>query len=181
MSTAGTNDESTDADLPAARCLTSPGVRTVQPRRSRYCSPLVDGTSGDGWQHSERRDAAEAPRWIAFAMFAAVAVVLYLVVAAAFGRYAHLYSFGDERNHPGRDPIFTGPRWLAGWVRYDALWYRGIALDGYFFRGKSAQSSVAFFPLYPLILRLLHRCFGGDPATWGVPVTFTSGRWARSR
>jgi hypothetical protein len=145
-----------------------------------------------GWEggvHSEVGDSNERSRWLAVAMFAGVAVVLYIVVAAAFGRYAHLYSFGDDLNHPRPDPAYTGPRWLAGWVRFDALWYRSIAVDGYFFRGRTAQSSVAFFPMYPLLMRALQRVFGGDVAVWGIPITAGSGlvgvslywRWVKDK
>ena len=34
---------------------------------------------------------------------------------------------------------------------------------------------MAFFPLYPLLLRALHRVLGGAVAIWGIPVTFVSG------
>jgi len=41
------------------------------------------------------------------------------------------------------------------WSRWDAGWYLGIAQDGYsFIPGK--QSNVAFFPLYPDLIRLVH-------------------------
>lgn len=41
------------------------------------------------------------------------------------------------------------------WARWDALWYLDIAKHGYWFvPGK--RSSVAFFPLYPYLIRGLH-------------------------
>ncbi len=42
--------------------------------------------------------------------------------------------------------------WFAGWVRYDSQWYHEIASDGYFYR-VGEQSSVAFFPAYPMLMR----------------------------
>lgn len=50
---------------------------------------------------------------------------------------------------------------LDGWIRWDARWYEAIATRGYFF-SASDQSPVAYFPLYPLTMRL----FGAV----GVPV-----------
>ena len=71
--------------------------------------------------------------------------------------------------------FYDGPRWLGGWVRFDAGWYRSIAENGYFFKGEAEQSSVAFFPLYPLLTRWLSDAFGGDPSAWGVLITLLSG------
>lgn len=39
---------------------------------------------------------------------------------------------------------------FAGW---DGEWYRKVALDGYEFANDGKQHSVAFFPLFPLIIR----------------------------
>ena len=38
---------------------------------------------------------------------------------------------------------------------WDASWYTGIAREGYWYRGPSEQSPVAFFPAYPLVIRAL--------------------------
>jgi Mannosyltransferase (PIG-V) len=49
---------------------------------------------------------------------------------------------------------------------WDSGWYFDIASRGYFFSPDS-QSSIAFFPLYPLLVRLCAAPFGGSPAaTW---------------
>ena len=48
--------------------------------------------------------------------------------------------------------------WLNGWFQGDAGWYFGIARTGYFFI-PGQQSSIAFFPTYPLAVRGL-----GGPA-----------------
>ena len=93
-------------------------------------------------------------------LFLGVAALLYAIVAFALD---------------GAELFYTGPKWLAGWVRNDAGWYRSIADNGYFFRGKVEQSSVAFFPLYPLLTRWLSHAIGGDPSAWGVLITFLSG------
>jgi hypothetical protein len=101
-------------------------------------------------------------RWFAFALFVSVAVLLYVIVAVMITRV-------------DPDAFYTGPRWLGGWVRNDAGWYRNVADNGYFFKGDTEQSSVAFFPLYPLLTRWLSHGFGGDPSAWGVPITLLSG------
>ena len=70
---------------------------------------------------------------------------------------------------------YSGPSALEGWVRFDAGWYRSIAEDGYYYRGEEEQSSVAFFPVYPLAMRAFHSVFGGDTAAWGIFITLLAG------
>jgi len=77
------------------------------------------------------------------------------------------------------------PRWLVGWWavgrlvaiatalavkptvwtldRWDGRWYRMVARGGYLLV-PGRQSDPAFFPLYPIMLRVLHAAGGG----WGV-------------
>jgi len=43
---------------------------------------------------------------------------------------------------------------LAAWVRWDAWWYLSVAERGYWF-DQHGKSNVAFFPLFPLLIRLL--------------------------
>jgi hypothetical protein len=79
------------------------------------------------------------------------------------------------------------PRWpfLEMWIRWDAGWYQGIATDGYTFSTRE-QSSVAYFPLYPLLLRA-GVALGVDAYLSGMITTLTCGalaavtfsRWAR--
>lgn len=115
-------------------------------------------------------------RWWAPVLHLAIAAVLYGLIAVALSKVAGAYAFHDNGiTKVAPEPFYTGPRWLAGWVRFDAGWYRNIADNGYFFKGKTAQSSVAFFPLYPLLTRWLQDAFGGDTSVWGVPITFASG------
>ena len=128
-------------------------------------------------------------RWFAPGLYVAVAAVLYTLGVLALTSVAHWYSFHDTGQTGAASPWYHGPHWLSGWARFDAGWYRSIADHGYFFRGKLAQSSVAFFPLYPLLTRWLSHAFGGDPSAWGVLITFVSGgaalmlfaRWVSSR
>jgi hypothetical protein len=46
--------------------------------------------------------------------------------------------------------------------RWDSYWYLDIAKNGYYLRGESDISNVVFFPLYPLLVRLLGSAAGGN-------------------
>lgn len=60
-------------------------------------------------------------------------------------------------------------------ARFDAGWYAGIALDGYYFEGRfDKQQNVAFFPAYPLLERLV-----GYPLGAFAPGVSTERRLAR--
>jgi hypothetical protein len=52
---------------------------------------------------------------------------------------------------------------LDVWGKYDTSWYLAIALGGYAPGAAGAQSSLAFFPLYPLLVRSGHALL---PAAW---------------
>jgi hypothetical protein len=58
--------------------------------------------------------------------------------------------------------------------RWDAYWYLTIAQDGYYLRGEHDISNVVFFPLYPLLVRLIGPLAGGDLvlAGWMVSSIF---------
>jgi hypothetical protein len=60
----------------------------------------------------------------------------------------------------GLDMVNNGLRgWLLGpWLRWDAFWYVRIASMGY----NAFDGSTAFFPLYPLAIRLLAPLVGSD-------------------
>ncbi len=95
---------------------------------------VVPGTAyaGSGW-----RDPLFA--WVAVA-YVITAAVLLLVVVAATGP-------GDAL------PSSGGIGWIQGWTRWDSGWYYTIAVDGYSY-SPDVQSSVAFFPTYPLLLAI---------------------------
>jgi hypothetical protein len=134
-------------------------------------------TAGRGSAASRR---VLASSWFPVALFLAVAVVLYTIVAVV----------GDWVPQSERQDNVTtyygGPQVLEGWLRFDAGWYRSIVDHGYFFE-HGRMSSVAFFPAYPLAMEALSDVFGGDPSAWGVALTFASGlavavlfhRWCR--
>lgn len=67
---------------------------------------------------------------------------------------------------PAGDPL--GPGGVFGyWARWDGAWYSEISTGGYDAR---YPASTAFFPLYPLLIRL-GTLVGGGPALWGVAIS----------
>jgi hypothetical protein len=55
------------------------------------------------------------------------------------------------------------------WARWDSQWYERIAREGYFF-SATEQSSVAFFPAYPLAIRAVS-LLGLGPLASGILLT----------
>ncbi|HJV08931.1 MAG TPA: hypothetical protein VJ653_04595, partial [Acidimicrobiales bacterium] len=113
-------------------------------------------------------------------VFLGVAAVLYLVMATVAPRL-------PEASGLHLAPPFTGPGWLEGWAQWDSGWYRQIAVEGYSYV-VGQQSTVAFFPAYPLVVRVV-RAVVDDAYVAGIVVTFLAGagvaalmaRWLRAR
>lgn len=117
--------------------------------------------------------------WPALAAFVVVAGALYLVMGLI----------------PSHLPIPRGPRlqasfspsWLRGWAQWDSGWYSRIAADGYAYV-PGRQSSVAFFPAYPLMMAIVGQVVGNTYRA-GVLVTLSAGAavavllftWLRTR
>jgi hypothetical protein len=79
---------------------------------------------------------------VALASRAAALVIGYLAVVT-IGPAPGLVGF-----QVSADPALDLP------ARFDATWYAGIALDGYYFEGRfDKQQNVAFFPAFPLLER----------------------------
>lgn len=55
---------------------------------------------------------------------------------------------------PGHWVADANSTFLSMWAKWDSQYYVDIATDGYWFV-PGAQSNVAFFPLYPLLMRVL--------------------------
>jgi Gpi18-like mannosyltransferase len=113
-------------------------------------------------------------------VFLGLAALLFLIMGAVA---PHL----PEASGPHLAPPFTGPSWLAGWAQWDSGWYHQIATKGYAYV-VGQQSSVAFFPAYPLVVRAA-RVILDDAYVAGIVVTLLSGVavaallavWLRSR
>jgi Gpi18-like mannosyltransferase len=62
----------------------------------------------------------------------------------------------------GWDPIATAE--ASPLARFDAGWYRSIAEGGYFWNPFTGVGNVAFFPLFPFLMKVL--AFSGLPLSW---------------
>ena len=121
--------------------------------------------------------------WFPVAVFLAIAAVAWIVVGisveAWWNNPAHLAAF---------PPIYPHRPFFEGWARWDAGWYLGIARSGYVYHGPHVQSSVAFFPGYPLAIRGVGWVVGDEPRG-AIAVTFACGlgvavmffRWCAAR
>jgi hypothetical protein len=98
---------------------------------------------------------------VAVAGFAALVVLLTFVVGAL------------QRGAPRSLPWLTGPAWLDGWIQYDSGWYYTIATEGYAYT-PGRQSSIAFFPTYPLLVRGVALLLG-DTQLAGMLLTVVAG------
>jgi hypothetical protein len=70
--------------------------------------------------------------------------------------------------------IQSGPVWLDAWFKLDSGWYYSIAANGYYF-DPSGESSVAFFPTYPMVVRGLGALIGGDYQVAGTLISVLAG------
>jgi hypothetical protein len=123
------------------------------------------GNTGTGWL--VRRAAL---------IYVAIAVVLTAVAALAI-------------NLPDAHETvpFDGQEVVGGWCRYDCTWYRDIADNGYSYI-EGVQSSVAFFPGYPIVARPLARAIHDTPlaliiVTWvaGLATLMLFAHWSARR
>lgn len=68
-------------------------------------------------------------------------------------------------------PLAEGtPRYLSIWYQWDANWYMSIIADGYRWI-PGDQSNVAFFPLYPVVVRGAGWLLGGDYLMGGLIIS----------
>ena len=65
-------------------------------------------------------------------------------------------------------PGVVPPGFLDYWAHWDGAWYSDIAMHGY-----RTPTSTAFFPLFPMILRV-GTALGGGPALWGVLISLVA-------
>ena len=79
-----------------------------------------------------------------------IAALLFRVFSAGVGFLANVVfpQYQDQRFSVFRDAHLF---WDA-FARYDAGWYHGIAAQGYEY-GAGGRSNLAFFPVYPLLMR----------------------------
>lgn len=106
-------------------------------------------------------------------------VALWLVIVNVFG-FAALNRFNLNSD--------TAYQWITPWSfpstqswdvvdmhnRWDSYWYLDIVKNGYYLRTDSTLSNVAFFPLYPLLIKIAGTILGGHfvLAGWLVSMGF---------
>ena len=91
-------------------------------------------------------------------VFVAVRVALFLLGLAGLA----LLPANDPAGVPGWPAPPSEPGWqglFTSWERWDALWFLRIADDGY----RLGDGSAAFFPLYPIAVRVVSALLGGHP------------------
>jgi hypothetical protein len=90
------------------------------------------------------RDAA-----LAFCLTRPTVLLVGLLAVSAIG------AAPPSRGSIGRDPLATLP------ARFDSGWYAGIAADGYEWQHRfDRQQNLAFFPAYPLLMRVVGTVLG---------------------
>ena len=99
----------------------------------------------------EARPTSGRALWQALGLFAAIAALVW--IAVWFGN-AHL---GHDSWAPPR-PDIAGGQLFEGWGRWDAAWYRTIVREGYVYY-PGVQSSVAFWPSYPVVVKAFSGLF----------------------
>ncbi len=107
--------------------------------------------------------------WWPLAVFLGVRLVLTALGAALFALgLVPLTADPLLRPYFGLTPVTEGWRGalLGVWLRFDAVHYLRIAEGGY-----SATDLSVFYPLYPLLTRLVSRLVGGDTLLAGLLVS----------
>lgn len=135
---------------------------------------MLSVESPSGWSADRGTSGADTPalrsrsaHWLVpLILFGTVAAVVWLVVWYAASDLPRSWQYQ-------RIPRAGVPGPFEGFARWDATWYRQIAADGYSYT-PGAQSSVAFFPAYPLAIRALSS-FVPDAFIAGSLLTLASG------
>ena len=117
----------------------------------------------EGETVARRADVRIALWALAFRLFSAG---LAFLVNIAFPDYQ------DQRFTMWGSP---SPFWDA-FVRFDSGWYNGIARSGYAYV-PGGRSNIAYFPVYPLLMRLVGRLFGRSAGSFylaGIVVSWAA-------
>ena len=144
----------------------------AEPIFSSPVSRLTSGPASGRFEPIAPTDAmAEAPKnraivgWLRslppelkyiLSLFISTRIVLTLIGLAAYALLPTGY---------GKQTSWSQYTWLDMWGVWDSQWYMDIAQNGYSTATKLPdfpdQTNFPFFPLYPLLMRLLGNLFGG--------------------
>ena len=125
-----------------------------------------------------RATALVRSRWVSLPAAGRDTLVIALTVRAATMCAAFLGNLVFDVARPrGFALPFQSQKFVEVFAAWDSGWYWDIARHGYYFRADE-QSSVAFFPLYPLLVRTAAAPFGGsDQATWVAAILVSFGAY----
>jgi hypothetical protein len=110
------------------------------------------------------------------AVFLGVRVGLSVLALVAVALLPHSSAIGEAAgipapvDVPGWPAPPLAPGWhnlVTAWERFDALWFLRIATGGY----VDGDGSAAFFPLYPMMIRIVSPVLGGHPLAAGLLVS----------
>ncbi|WP_025745820.1 mannosyltransferase family protein [Kallotenue papyrolyticum] len=116
---------------------------------------------------SRCEDLSPALTWRGVVVLVLAWRALLWLVACVGVRYAQeVYAYGaGNAYHPGLPSNSQAPWWwqafLGSWLQWDSVHYLAIAEHGYTFAGVR-WPTIAFFPLYPLLIRALMPLLGGS-------------------
>ncbi len=105
-----------------------------------------------------------AIRW-AVVIFVTMRISLSLIAALAlfqFPLYPTTYYHDVQPVPPG-----VANALLGVWQRFDTIWYTRIAMQGY----AQGDGTTVFFPLYPILTRLVGKVFWGNYLLGGIIVS----------
>lgn len=144
---------------PFLMLVVSGAVRLAIPGSPRYLPTL----RAQRWYRSlmTAHERVRIPSSLADVLFVVV-VTRFAATTVAF--LGHLL-FPERQFRPFAMP-FRVEKFAEIFAAWDSGWYFDIARRGYYFN-PDGQSSIAFFPLYPLLMRLVASPFGAsDRVIW---------------
>lgn len=116
-----------------------------------------------------------------------VPVTMFLLVGVALAVVVWTFGSMQPTGEAKFRPRAPADAVLGGWLWFDGTWYVDIAQHGYFYT-PGEQSSVAFFPAYPVTVRAASELFVDEAfsaifvtAVCGLLVALLFWRWSRDR
>ncbi|HRY82947.1 MAG TPA: hypothetical protein P5232_04610 [Candidatus Moranbacteria bacterium] len=106
-------------------------------------------------------------------------VFLWLIIVNVFG-FVVLNRFNLNPDtayrwiYPDKFPVAQSWDFVDMHNRWDSYWYLDIVKNGYYLRSDNTLSNVAFFPLYPTLIKILGTIFLGNfvLAGWFLSIIF---------